>query len=451
MAGYSLRVEGSILSIDRAAWNSCPAASCPFLSWEFHALLEASGAVGTGGAVGRPSLPATGPLAARSFVEPGPVAGSWTPFHVVLSREGRDVAYLPLYVVGDSAGSFVWDDGVEAAARSVGLRWYPKLAGAVPFTPAPIWRPLVAPGEDEPRLIEAALAGLAEAASEGGFSGIHLHWTDPIVGAVLSSKSGESAGDVESGGEYPRGERPRGGGRRGGGHGGQGAARWTEWKRQAYLWENRAYRDFDDFTASFSKNMRRNVGRDRADVREAGVALRMLRGDEAGQGIWRSMAALYARTNDRFGPWAARFLPDAFFELAPHYIGASTLFSAAYESGSDDPFALALLFRGPETLWGRYWGTSRDVPGLHFETCYYAPIEYAIREGIPFFDPGMGGDHKARRGFGSILASSWHLVFDPRLGLPFAAAIRDASEAEAGYAKRLDLELPFRKDLEARP
>lgn len=370
------------------------------MSWEFHALLEASGAVG-------------------ASADPGPVAELWTPAHAVISKGGRDVAYLPLYVIAGSPGSFVWDDGMEAAARSVGRRWYPKLAGAVPFTPAPVWRPLVAPGEDEAETIAASLEALAGLAREGRFGGVHLHWTDPVVASALAGVGAPGRGLV--------------------------AAPWVEWRRQVYRWENRGYRSFEDFTGSFSKNMRRNVGRDRADVRGSGVAVRMVRGDEAGADTWALMAGLYARTNDRFGPWAARFLPDAFFSMAAAYVGAATVFSAAYEAGSPEPMALAMLFRGPDTLWGRYWGTTRDVPGLHFEACYYAPIEYAIREGLAAFDPGMGGDHKARRGFGSALASSWHLVYDARLRRAYAAAVAEASEAEARHAELLDKELPYKR------
>jgi predicted N-acyltransferase len=170
----------------------------------------------------------------------------------------------------------------------------------------------------------------------------------------------------------------------------------------------------------------------------------VIRGDDAGQSVWDLMADLYGRTNDKFGPWAARFLPRRFFELAPAFIDGSVRFSAAYEGGAESPMALAMLFQGRDTLWGRYWGSARDLPGLHFETCYYAPIGYAIRESLAGFDPGMGSEHKARRGFRSSLASSYHRVFDPRLHRVFASALAEASAAETRMAGALNEELPFR-------
>ncbi len=403
MSGYSLELAGSITGIDKAAWNSCAGASCPFLSWEFLALLEACGAVGEG--------------------------QNWIPAHARLVSGNETIAYLPLFIALSSNGSFVWDDGMEEVAASVGKRWYPKLLGAVPFTPAPLWKPLVVAGFDEAPVAAAATEAIVELARKGGFSGVHLQWTDPVLGTAL-------AGADRAGTEHA-----------GTGHaGGQAASAgaWIEWKRQVYRWDNAGYGTFDDFTDSFSKNMRRNVARDRADVARSGISVRIVRGDEAGDPVWNLMADLYERTNDKFGPWAARFLPRAFFEMAPSFIGHLVRFSAAWQESAAEPMALAMLFQGTDTLWGRYWGTRQDLPGLHFETCYYAPIDYAIREGLSGFDPGMGSEHKARRGFRSYLSSSFHRVFDPRLHRVFANALREASAAEVRNVALLNEELPFK-------
>lgn len=391
MPDYGIRIVGSILDIDKAAWNGCAAAACPFLSWEFLALLEECGAASQ--------------------------SAGWIPAHAELSRGDRVVAYIPLFVVTGSAGTFVWDDGMEDVAGEAGLRWYPKLVAAVPFTPAPVWRPLVVQGNDDGSTMAACAEAVAETARSGGFSGAHFHWTDPAFGAALTRDS-----------------------RKPGSAGG-----WIEWRRQVYRWDNEGYGTFADFTGSFSKNMRRNVARDRADLAGPGITVRMIRGDEASPELWSLMADYYERTNDKFGPWAARFLPRRFFELARKRIGRLVRFSAAYEPGQDLPVALALLFQGNGMLWGRYWGSARDLRGLHFETCYYAPIAHAIAEGLSGFDPGMGSDHKARRGFRSYLSSSFHRVFDPRLRRVYAHALAGASAQEAAAVRELNDELPFRK------
>jgi predicted N-acyltransferase len=172
------------------------------------------------------------------------------------------------------------------------------------------------------------------------------------------------------------------------------------------------------------------------------------------------MADYYERTNAKFGPWAAQFLPRAFFELAPRYLGPYARFSAAFyanghEAGAagaarsagvagEEPLALALLMEGGGRLWGRYWGAREDLPGLHFDICYYRPIAYAIERGLESFDPGMGGDHKARRGFKAVVAASLHRVFDRRLAALFGRALKEASAAEEAFAAELNRELPFK-------
>jgi len=333
---------------------------------------------------------------------------------------------------------------MEEVSDSVGKRWYPKLLGAVPFTPAPIWRPLVVKRFDEAQAITASSEAIVELARRGGFSGVHLQWTDPMLGTALAGADRAGTDDAGTG---PADTGNAGGKAAGNDHTDgkvAGAGAWIEWKRQVYRWDNAGYGTFNDFTDSFSKNMRRNVARDRADVARSGISVRIIRGDEAGDPVWNLMADLYERTNDKFGPWAARFLPRAFFEMAPSYIGHLVRFSAAWQENAAEPMALAMLFQGTDTLWGRYWGTRQDLPGLHFETCYYAPIDYAIREGLSGFDPGMGSEHKARRGFRSYLSSSYHRIFDPRLHRVFANALREASAAEERNAALLNEELPFK-------
>ena len=373
MPSLRLNLVDSIDDVPADGWDRLAAGASPFLSREFLSLLEDSGALAESG---------------------------WRPVYALLTDGDALAACAPFYLAASSAGQFTWDDGMEDAARSLGKRWFPKLVGMVPFTPAPVWRVLGGPAP-------VLLSGMEHFACEGGLSGLHLQWTDPAF----------MPGDG-----------------------------WIPWRRQAYRWENRPWLDFDEYLGSFSKNMRRNVLRDRAAVAAAGIETRILRGDEADPSFWPLMERYYTRTNDKFGPWAARFLPPAFFRLARERLGPAALFSAAFRAGHDEPIALALLFQGGAGLWGRYWGSAEDLDGLHFETCYYRPIEYAIGRGLSFFDPGMGGHHKARRGFRAVMAASWHRVFDRRLSAMFASATAAASVEEAGFADELNAELPFKDD-----
>ena len=40
--------------------------------------------------------------------------------------------------------------------------------------------------------------------------------------------------------------------------------------------------------------------------------------------------------------------------------------------------ASAFNIIGEDTLYGRYWGALRYIPGLHFELCYYQGQEFCI-------------------------------------------------------------------------
>lgn len=380
MPMMSFVIHASVKELEADSWNALNRASgdCPFLSWEFLALLEESGALDESG---------------------------WRPLYAALYDGAGPVAAAPFYLCANSAGQFTWDGGMEELARAYGLGWFPKLVGMVPFTPSPVWRVLergAGPGEAE------ALVDAVEAfARKAGLSGLHLQWLD------------------------------RGWATRAAAYGGA----WIAWRRQAYLWENRGYQDFSAYLSSLTKNMRRNLRREREGLRDLGVRTELVRAGVASS-YWPLMGEYYARTNDKFGPWAARFLPARFFTLAPRYLASRALFSAAFAPGADGPIALALLFEGGSRLWGRYWGSAADIPGLHFQSCYYAPIEYAIGARLSSFDPGMGGDHKARRGFRATMATSLHRVFDRRLARAFDRAVAEASAAEEAYAEELNRELP---------
>lgn len=403
MASYSLRIAASIAETRPEDWARLHKRSGnPFLSYGFLSLLEDCGALAQAG---------------------------WTPAYALVSLGQRLVACAPFYVTASPAGQFTWDYGLEDVAAHYGTSWYPKLVGMVPFTPAPVWKILSDPAE--PEAVSFLLASMEETARSGGFSGLHLQWVDPAFASAAGLVG--AAGLAVPPGSVPVSSVPK-----------PPHRSWIPWERQVYRWENRGYDDFAAFTASFSKNMRRNVGRDRAAVAAAGIRTRVLAATEVPPLYWNLMAEYYARTNDKFGPWAARFLPPAFFELAPRYIAEQVRFSAAFRPGQDHPLALALLFEGDEGLWGRYWGSGSDEPGLHFEVCYYRPIEWAIERMLVFFDPGMGSHHKARRGFRALTVPGFHRVFDQRLAAVFKRAVREASKEEAAFAEELNRDLPFK-------
>ena len=382
-------VQG-MAAIKREEWDALAAPyECPLLSWGFLALLEASGSI----------CPETG----------------WGPNHLLARRDGRLVAAAPFYLRSHSMGDFVFDFAFAQAAGELGIPYYPKLVGVVPATPSPVWRVLVAAGEDEEGLVALVIEAAAEAAKGAKLGGLHLLWVDPAAAPIVRNLVLPLA----------------------------------EWKHQTYLWTDPGFGDFSGYLGAFTKNMRRNVLRERSAVREAGIETRILEAGEVADrpSLLERMADFYEDTNGKFGPWGAKFLKREFFIRLPEFMGEGWILSAAFAEGDESglPLGLAFLFRGRNRLWGRWWGSARFVDGLHFELCYYRPIEYALSRGIGSFDPGMGSEHKARRGFSSLLAPSFHYACDGRMRRLFEANLPHFNEEEAALARNLDADLPWKR------
>ncbi|MDA8425364.1 MAG: GNAT family N-acetyltransferase [Treponema sp.] len=453
MAEYEFSFARRMADIDRAEWDAlAERQGTPLLSWGFLALLEASGSM----------TPETG----------------WSGAHLLVRRKGRPglAAAAPFYVKTHSWGEFVFDFEFAELARRAGIAYYPKLVGMVPATPAPAWRVLTAPEEDEAGLGVLALKAAEQAAREAGLGGVHLLWPDAefaaaavAAAASAATQGGEAAGATAAEGGAATVADPAGAGRPRGVAGSDNAAAagaathggavsvarpesvspWLRWDHQAFLWTDEGYGDFAGLLDSFSKNMRRNVKREREAVREAGIETRILAPAEAGPEVLDLLAELYESHNARFGPWAAQFLTRDFFLRLPEFMPSGWALSAAFDRGAATPFALAFLFEGRDRLYGRYWGTLREEEGLHFELCYYLPMEYALERGIRTFDPGMGSPHKARRGFRSILAPSFHRIFDPRVSRAVARYLPGANAREAEEAEALDRDLPYKRRSES--
>ncbi|BFL84580.1 hypothetical protein LFREDSHE_30300 [Shewanella baltica] len=66
------------------------------------------------------------------------------------------------------------------------------------------------------------------------------------------------------------------------------------------------------------------------------------------------------------------------------------------EDAKGEMVAGALYLKGENTqgqkcLYGRYWGTTVELDGLHFEACYYQGIQYCIEHGFQMFNAGAQG------------------------------------------------------------
>lgn len=194
----------------------------------------------------------------------------WTPLHLALWRGSELLAAAPLYGRDNSWGDFVYDFAFADAASRMGLGWYPKLVGMCPATPSTGWRVFVRPGEDEEELRTRWLEEAVTLAKGVGAVSLQANFTEP---------------EWSDGLEGP----------------------WRRWSHQNFLWTNQGCADFDGYLAQFDKNQRRNIKRERQSLADQGMTTQIFSGEEIPEEWFDLMGRLYDKTNDQFGPWAAKF------------------------------------------------------------------------------------------------------------------------------------------------
>jgi len=321
----------------------------------------------------------------------------WTPATILVEDESsRLISAAPAYLKTHSQGEYVFDHGWADAFERAGGTYYPKLQIAVPFTPVPGARLL---GSQPQHLLGAAEAVVVQ----NEISSAHMTFIDE--------------GDVA---ECER-------------------RNWLIRDGIQYHWQNRGYGNFEDFLAALTSRKRKAIRKER-DAARQGFEFRTLRGAEIGAADWDWMWRFYQDTGSR--KWGRPYLTRKFFELIGESMGDKLLLFLAMRDG--EPVAGALNLIGPDTLYGRYWGTVDEVPFLHFELCYYQAIEWAIANGLTCVQAGAQGEHKLARGYEPVVTKSAHFIVDPGFRdavEQFLVEERRAIGAELDWLRRA---LPYR-------
>ena len=99
-----------------------------------------------------------------------------------------------------------------------------------------------------------------------------------------------------------------------------------------------------------------------------------------------------------------------------------------------------------KVAYGRYWGALERVDCLHFEACYYTPLEWCIANGFDRFEGGAQGEHKMARALMPVKATSAHWLADPRFADAVARFLEREEQGIANYMQDLDQRSPFRKE-----
>lgn len=381
---YSVSWIQKISEIPKQVWDELATPlKTPFLEWEWLNNIETS----------KSAIPRAG----------------WQPCHLTIWRDKQLIGAAPLYIKGHSYGEFVFDHQWADLSHRLGISYYPKLLGMTPFTPAVGYRFLIAPNENETEITEMMIAAIEHFCDQNKLSGCHFLFVDPDWKPMV-----ENCG-------------------------------FSSWLHHSYIWSNPNFNNFDDYLKQFNANQRRNIKRERKAVNKANLTMKVLTGDDIPHHLYPMIYRFYNNTCEKFY-WGSKYLTRKFFEqLYPNYSHRLVLAAAYTDYDDHKPVGLSFCIRKDDNLYGRYWGSFEEYDCLHFEACYYQPIEWAIKEGIKMFDPGAGGRHKRRRGFPATPNYSLHRFYDQKMTQILRNYIPQINEMEQEEIDAINQDLPFSK------
>jgi predicted N-acyltransferase len=385
MNDYVIRVSDSPHAVDPQAWDALLQAQgqpTPFMRHAYLAALHDTGCASA----------ATG----------------WSMRLICLHLEDALVAACVVYSKDHSFGEYVFDWAWANAYAQHGVAYYPKAVVAVPFTPVPGARLLAKDGAARSALVQA----LVSWAKSAGVSSLHL-----LFGAADDIAACAAEGLM---------------------------LRHTV----QFHWSNTVprYTSFDAFLGTLSQDKRKKILQERRKVSQAGVTFRHACGTQIGAADWDFFYRCYARTYLEHGN--APYLNREFFDRIASTLPQAWLMFIAERN--DAPIACSLIGLelnangSAEVAYGRYWGALERVDCLHFEACYYQPLQWCIGNGVTRFEGGAQGEHKMARALMPVKTTSAHWLAHPDFASAVARYLEREDEGVDNYLDALHSRAPFR-------
>jgi len=380
--GHVIRVHDDPAALDGTAWDRLLAQQdepTPFMRHAYLAALHSSGS----------AVPETG----------------WTPRFLSVWRDGVLVAAAPAYLKTHSYGEYVFDWAWANAYQQHGLRYYPKLLVAVPFTPVPGARLLAQ--DDAAR---AALAeGLLMLARQCRASSLHVLFPPASEAPALAAQ-----GCMERQGVQFHWRRPAG----------------ADWP------------DFNAFLASLQRDKRKKIGQERRKVAEAGVVFSVHEGQAITPALWQFFHHCYTLTYRAHR--STPYLTAEFFQAMADGMPEHWLMFVAERDGQAIGASLVAIDRARGVAYGRDWGATEYLPCLHFEACYYQPLAWCVAQGFQRFEGGAQGEHKMARGLLPVPTRSAHWLAHPEFSAAVADFLAREGQGMAEYVDELREHSPFK-------
>lgn len=345
----------------------------------------------------------------------------WTPRFLTLWQGRQLMAACPLYLKTHSWGEYVFDWAWADAHERHGLRYYPKALVAVPFTPVSGARLLARDPTSRRALLQAVLDWVRDT----DLSSLHLLFLQPHDVATC-----EAAGLL---------------------------LRHTV----QFHWYNQApasspsglgeaqhaptagtFLDFEHFLRCLRQEKRKKIRQERRKVAEAGVTFRHALGSAITPADWAFFYRCYERTYLEHGH--RPYLDTGFFARMASDMPEHWLLFVAERDGRAIASSLIALDPVRRVAYGRYWGALERVDCLHFEACYYQPIEWCIRHGWCRFEGGAQGEHKLARALLPATTTSAHWLAHPAFADAIARYLAREGDAVEAYTATLAQHSPLK-------
>ncbi len=350
---HKVEVKLSIKEISKEIWNELTnEINNPFYEWNWLKNLEISKSVSR---------------------ETG-----WQPLYFVAFINEEILGIAPLFLKNHSYGEFIFDQSFARLAQELNLNYYPKLIGMSPYSPVNGYQFLYKKNEDKKEITNLLINHIESFAITNKILSCNFLYIDESWGDHLKSLG------------------------------------YHKWINSSSEWRSNGEKTFDDFLSRFNSNQRKNIKKERKSITKQDIKIKIFNENDINQEILKKMHNFYEQHCSRWGVWGSKYLTSTFFEKILDNKKNLLLFSAS-KNDSNDIFAMSMCVKNENNLWGRYWGSQEEISNLHFELCYYQPIEWAIKNNIHLFDPGAGGKHKRRRGFFAKNTISLHKWFDKNM------------------------------------
>lgn len=379
----TVRFVNSIHDIGQELWTTLSRTDNPFLRYDFLAALEDSHSIGS-------------------------VNTGWLPHYALLEKQGQLLAIAPVFQKMHSYGEYVFDWGWADAYQRHGLKYYPKLVWAIPFTPSTGPRIISqAQPEQQAHYVQLIAQALTNYCQHQKFSGWHCLFPEPSTNEAIS----------------------------------QTPASLPIMSRTScqFHWFNESFIDFDHYLEKFTSRKRKNIKKERSRLQTLGFQFSTKTADQITpsdiETFYHCYQLTYAKRNMR------GYLSLEFFQLILQSMPEQLVLVQAQQVSTS--LACALYFKDDDNLYGRYWGCLEEFDSLHFECCYYQGIEYCIEHDISHFDPGTQGEHKISRGFEPTLCYSQHWIAHPQFSQAINEFLLEEESDIKNYITQATSSLPF--------